>query len=145
MGRLNHLAIIPDGNRRWARKMNIFNEEEIYRKGAQRIKEIMEAVVESEIEFLTLWTSSLNNLKERSGKFYKAINRFYAKKFDELSKSKIFDEQNVKIQVVGEWKENLNDEAIVAIKKVVSATAENKKKPLQFLLAMMEQENGSWR
>ena len=53
---INHLAIIPDGNRRWAQRERIFDEEKVYQKGMEHIEETMEAVVELKKRS---WTKSL--------------------------------------------------------------------------------------
>jgi undecaprenyl diphosphate synthase len=123
---INHLAIIPDGNRRWAQRERIFDEEKVYQKGMERIEETMEAVAEREIKFLTLWASSLVNLKERSGKFREVMNRLYVRKFNDLANSQMVKGKEVKIQVIGEWEDNLSKEAVGAIKNAAQATADNK-------------------
>ena len=126
--KINHLAIIPDGNRRWAKRKGIFSEEAVYQKGTERIEEVMEAVIMHEVKFFTLWASSLANLKERSGKFREVMNFFYVRKFKDLIKSKVIREQEVKIKVIGEWEENLNKDAVMAIRDVIQETAKNEKR-----------------
>ena len=57
---LNHLAIIMDGNGRWANQKNkqrVFGHE----KGAQTAKKIINNCVEREIPYLTLYTFSKEN------------------------------------------------------------------------------------
>jgi undecaprenyl diphosphate synthase len=131
---INHLAIIPDGNRRWAQRKRIFDEEKVYQKGMERIEETMEAVAEREIKFLTLWASSLINLKERTGKFREVMNRLYVREFNDLTKSQMVTEREVKIQVIGEWEDNLSKEAVEAIKNAVQTTAENEKRIFTILV-----------
>ena len=55
-----HVAIIPDGNRRWARekKLPVF---EGHRKGYQRIVEIIKKAREMNIKILTIWGFSTEN------------------------------------------------------------------------------------
>jgi len=131
---INHLAIIPDGNRRWARRERIFDKEKVYQKGMERIKETMEAVAEREIKFLTLWASSLVNLKERSGKFREVMNHLYVRKFNDLTNGQMVKEREVKIQVIGEWEDNLSKEAVDAIKNAIQVTAENEKRIFTILV-----------
>lgn len=132
--KINHLAIIPDGNRRWAKKQGIFDEEKIYQKGADRIKEIVEAIANHDINHLTFWTSSLANLQGRSGHFREIINSFYAKNFNALAENQTIMKKGVKIQVFGEWENNLDQRAIKAIKNAISATTRNEKKILNVLI-----------
>lgn len=131
---INHLAIIPDGNRRWAQRERIFDEEKVYQKGVERIEETMEAVVEREIKFLTLWASSLVNLKERSEKFRELMNHLYVRKFNDLANSQMVKEGKVKIQVIGEWEDNLSEEAVEAIKNAIRVTTKNERRIFTILV-----------
>src|SRR5262245_4425670 len=55
-----HVAIIPDGNRRWAKKNNIFPEEG-HRAGADSALRIIRASKQIGIEFLTFYIFSTEN------------------------------------------------------------------------------------
>src|ERR1700733_16271053 len=55
-----HVAIIPDGNRRWARKNNIFPEEG-HRAGTDSILRIIRASKQIEIEILSFYIFSTEN------------------------------------------------------------------------------------
>lgn len=59
-----HVAIIPDRNRTWARehKLSVANG---YKKGAQRIVETADVARELGIPYLTFWLLSPTNLEER--------------------------------------------------------------------------------
>jgi undecaprenyl diphosphate synthase len=59
--KLNHLAIIMDGNGRWAEKKNLPRSEG-HEKGLENIKNICELAIKSEIKFLTLFSLSSENL-----------------------------------------------------------------------------------
>jgi undecaprenyl diphosphate synthase len=56
----NHIAIIPDGNRRWARKrgLSVF---EGHRRGFERGTEIVKKAREMNIKILTFWAFSTEN------------------------------------------------------------------------------------
>ncbi len=63
MGRLpEHIAIIMDGNGRWA-EMRGVSRVEGHRRGAERAREIIEACHEIGIKNLTLYTFSIENWK----------------------------------------------------------------------------------
>lgn len=55
-----HIAIIPDGNRRWARK-NLSSIAEGHREGADTLIEIVNAARELEIESITFYSFSTEN------------------------------------------------------------------------------------
>ncbi len=60
--KLQHIAIIPDGNRRWAKKHGkpaIFGHTE----GAKNIKRSVESALKLGIPYLTIWLFSTENLK----------------------------------------------------------------------------------
>lgn len=57
-----HVGVIVDGNRRWAREMGYVDPNDGHRVGAERIKELLRWCDEAEIELVTLWLLSTDNL-----------------------------------------------------------------------------------
>lgn len=57
-----HVAIIMDGNRRWAREKNL-PVEYGHIKGAERLREVIQAAIELKIETLTIYSFSTENWK----------------------------------------------------------------------------------
>src|SRR3989339_331528 len=57
-----HIAIILDGNRRYAKKLGL-SPWEGHKFGAEKIKDILKWCQELGVEELTLYTFSVNNLK----------------------------------------------------------------------------------
>ncbi|MDP1710584.1 MAG: undecaprenyl diphosphate synthase family protein, partial [candidate division WWE3 bacterium] len=57
-----HLAIIPDGNRRWARARKL-PPWEGHREGANRFREIVAAVFDAGIPYFTFWSGSEDNFQ----------------------------------------------------------------------------------
>lgn len=55
-----HVAIIPDGNRRWA-KMHSFTTPEGHQKGADALLDIVQAAKELQIKVVTVYTFSMEN------------------------------------------------------------------------------------
>lgn len=62
---LNHLAIIMDGNRRWATERHL-PKLLGHSEGAKNLKKVAEAALKRGIKFLTLYTLSTENLKNRN-------------------------------------------------------------------------------
>ena len=62
---LNHLAIIMDGNRRWATKKGL-PKMMGHTKGAKNLRTIVKAAQAKNIQFLTLYALSTENLTGRS-------------------------------------------------------------------------------
>ena len=60
--KLNHLAIIMDGNRRWARSNNMPSYEG-HRKGAENLWDIITYVQKLKLKYLTVFVFSTENWK----------------------------------------------------------------------------------
>jgi undecaprenyl diphosphate synthase len=56
----NHIAIIPDGNRRWATKHGI-SKHEGYAKGIRKIGDVLKWCKENNVKMLTMWGFSTDN------------------------------------------------------------------------------------
>ncbi|MBN1169476.1 di-trans,poly-cis-decaprenylcistransferase [Candidatus Micrarchaeota archaeon] len=57
-----HIAIIPDGNRRWAREKGI-SRQEGYAIGIRKIGDVLKWCKEHDIKMLTMWGFSTDNFK----------------------------------------------------------------------------------
>ena len=57
-----HIAIIPDGTRRWARRRGI-PEREGAKAGAETIHRVVADLLERGIKYLTIWGFSTDNWK----------------------------------------------------------------------------------
>jgi tritrans,polycis-undecaprenyl-diphosphate synthase [geranylgeranyl-diphosphate specific] len=57
-----HIAIIPDGNRRWARKKGI-SRQEGYAIGIRKIGDVLKWCKEKDVRTLTMWGFSTDNFK----------------------------------------------------------------------------------
>ena len=120
MNKINHVAIIMDGNGRWALKKNKprnFGHQE----GLKNISSLIEFAKKNKIKFLTLFVFSLDNQK-RSKKevdfLFNLLEKFLDKNIDELIKKKI------KIKSIGERKK-LSKKLINKIKKVEKLSSIN--------------------
>ncbi len=130
----NHVAIIPDGNRRWANKHNkkpwIGHDE-----GSKRIEEIIEVAWESGIKCLSIWGSSEKNLKKRPFAEKKALVDIYSTYFERLFNSKDIFEKDVRVNVFGYWREQLPARLVNKIESGLEKTKNNKALNLNFFLA----------
>ena len=120
MNKINHVAIIMDGNGRWALKKNKprnFGHQE----GLKNISSLIEFAKKNKIKFLTLFVFSLDNWK-RSIKevnfLFNLLKKFLKKKIEKLKKKKI------KIKSIGERKK-LSKKLINKIKKVEKLSSMN--------------------
>ncbi|MDD5022593.1 MAG: polyprenyl diphosphate synthase [Candidatus ainarchaeum sp.] len=73
--KIEHIAIIPDGNRRWAKEHNI-SKEEAYAIGIRKIGDVLKWCKEKDVKILTMWGFSLENFKREKGEMLKLFELF---------------------------------------------------------------------
>lgn len=96
-----HIAIIMDGNRRWARKHNL-PETEGHRAGSDNLEKIVEAAGKMGVKILTVYALSTENLKERSIREVKALLSLIRESYKTRIKRMI--DNGVSVQIIGELK-----------------------------------------
>jgi short-chain Z-isoprenyl diphosphate synthase len=62
----HHVGIILDGNRRWAKSTLAASPEDGHRKGGEKIIEVLEWCEEANVNVITLWLLSTDNLNRPS-------------------------------------------------------------------------------
>ena len=93
-----HVAIIMDGNGRWARKHKL-NVAMGHRRGVETLREIIRHTDDLRIEVLTIYafsTENWNRSREEVAALMQLILDFFKSEIDEL------DEKNVRILILGE-------------------------------------------
>lgn len=129
-----HIALIPDGNRRWAKKRG-FHPWIGHKAGAKILDKILEKALQLKIPYFTFWGGSFDNLTERSKLEIKFLIKLYAEYFKRIAKDKRIHKNEVKINFLGRWREVLSSEAIKAVEKAESATKNYNKYFFTILLA----------
>ena len=92
-----HVAVIMDGNGRWARERGLPRTEG-HRRGADAVQRTVEGCVDMGVEFLTLYAFSAENWKRPKAEveaLMKLLDRFLRTKLDEMLK------KNVRFQAIG--------------------------------------------
>jgi len=95
---LNHIAILMDGNRRWAVENNL-PKLIGHTQGGKNLKNIITACQKRDIKFLTVWALSTENLKEREPKELKHLFSLFEKLVDYLGD---FNKNNVRANIIGD-------------------------------------------
>lgn len=130
---LRHIAIIPDGNRRWAAARGLALWDGV-RTGVETAEAIFEAVRRRRIPWCTFWASSYDNLTRRPRTERVVLNELFADWFSRLAENPTVHREQVRIRVLGEWPGLLTDAAVQAIERVQSVTANYQGPSLTFLV-----------
>lgn len=112
-----HVAIIMDGNGRWAKKQGLPRYIG-HRHGVERIREILEVCRDLGITFLTLYTFSTENWRRPQSEvnfLMDLILETIKKEYEELHRNKI------RVRILGDL-DGLPEKVFQEIKEVVSAT-----------------------
>lgn len=129
-----HLAIIPDGNRRWAKQHGLTGYKQLYDQGIDRILEVTETAFDSGVTHLSLWGSSHANLANREGDFFNSIDKLYRDNINKFADHELISRHDVKILAIGEWRDSLSPETIDVIDQAMHKTAHRNSKVLTLLL-----------
>lgn len=96
----HHLAVILDGNRRWA-SMSGLALRDGYRRGAEKVDELLEWCLELEIKVVTLYVLSLENMLRRSIEELEIIYGLLKEKSRQYESDERIHKHSVKIRVIG--------------------------------------------
>jgi undecaprenyl diphosphate synthase len=129
-----HVAIIPDGNRRWAKKRGL-QPWEGHEAGAKNLEKVLRENLDSGVKYITFWGSSLDNLRKRPWREKKALLDIYRRYFLRLLENEDIHKNEVQVKVIGKWEEQFPGAVKKIIRKCVRETEKYQKFFLNFLLA----------
>ena len=117
---LEHIAIIMDGNGRWAQKRKLPRSAG-HKKGAEVVKEIAKAAHEKGVKYLTLYafsTENWNRPKDEVDTLMGLLRQYLKSDFSELHKN------NIRIRFIGE-RECLDADIVQSMHRLEKETAQN--------------------
>ena len=129
-----HIVIIPDGNRRWAKKRGLppfFS----HRHGAKTAEKIFRAALDLKIPYFTFWGSSLDNIVKRPAAEIDFLFKLFERYFKRSAKDKEIHSRQIKISALGRWEKLFPEKAKKAIREAIEKTKNYKNYHLTFLLA----------
>lgn len=125
-----HVAIIMDGNGRWARE-RMLPRPIGHRNGMKAVREVVEGALEVGLEALSLFAFSQENWQRPEGEvnaLMSLLEEYIQKEADELHR------QGVRVQMLGDLS-RLASAAKAAVDRVVSQTAGNTKLTLNLFIS----------
>jgi short-chain Z-isoprenyl diphosphate synthase len=116
-----HVGIILDGNRRYARQRGLTDSREIYSLGAQKLDDVLDWCDELRIPALTLWVCSTENLR-RSPKEVSGILAAIEEKVRALTADPDIHHRRIRVRAAGKL-ELLPESTAAVIRDAEQATA----------------------
>jgi tritrans,polycis-undecaprenyl-diphosphate synthase [geranylgeranyl-diphosphate specific] len=120
--KVNHLAIIMDGNRRfaWSKAMQTNLG---HRLGKQKLEQVLDWVLDLEIPYFTVYALSTENLLSRDENELDALFKLYTEGLNDISDDPRIHDYRVKVQVIGR-RDLLPKNVIAAIENAEAKTAD---------------------
>jgi undecaprenyl diphosphate synthase len=115
-----HVAIIMDGNGRWAKQKNMIRVQG-HRAGAESVREVVKAAGEFGVKYLTLYAFSVENWKRPKSEIHTLmglLQEFLRDELPELMKN------NVRLQAIGRLSD-LPERVRDQLHECIRATREN--------------------
>ena len=129
----NHIAVILDGNRRWA-KLHGMQPWEGHRKGAENFEKFLNWSLElgvPRVSAYVLSTENLNRPKNELNKIYDIICEFLAKWIKEGG---VLDKHEVKVNFIGDL-DKLPAKVLRLIRRMIHKTSKYSKNILNIMIA----------
>ncbi|MDO8625897.1 MAG: polyprenyl diphosphate synthase [Candidatus Magasanikbacteria bacterium] len=129
-----HIAIIPDGNRRWAKAKGLIGSLG-HKAGIEGAETLFKAAREAGVPYLTFWGCSVRNVTKRDSAevnfLFGLFEEYFTKLLNEVNNSKSL----VRVRVFGEWETYLPTSLQKILRELISKTANFTEFNLTFLLA----------
>jgi undecaprenyl diphosphate synthase len=125
-----HVAIIMDGNGRWARE-RLLPRPVGHRSGMKSVREVVEGAVQLGVEHLSLFAFSQENWQRPAtevGALMSLLEEYIAREVEELRR------RGVRVRVLGEL-ERLTPAAAAAVARVTAETAHNDRLTLNLFIS----------
>ena len=131
------MAIIPDGNRRWARARGL-DHWKGHEAGAENTENLVRRARALGVRCISFWGSSQDNLAKRPIQETRALLHIYETYFAKLAESPDIHEDRAKINFIGRWEEQFP----ASLKKVIYRCQETTRDYDQYALNFFLAYNG---
>lgn len=128
----NHIGIIMDGNRRFAKSKSLVPWKG-HEEGAKKLGELIEWAKEFDIKQLTLYTFSLENFNRPKEEFDNLM-RIFTENFDKLKDDKRIYDNKIRVRVLGRI-EMFPKEVQEKINYIVEKTKDHDQYTINFAMA----------
>lgn len=116
-----HVAITPDGNRRWARDHGRPSLEG-HAEGTAVFRAIIRHAAKRGVKHVSIWGMSLDNFVKRDPREVAGLLRLFRKEFRELAADEEIHRQGVRVNVLGRWREKFPLPLRRSVENAINAT-----------------------
>ncbi len=129
-----HVAIIPDGNRRWAKERNQ-SALDGHTAGTKTLRQVSLHAAARGVKYLSMWGMSVGNFTKRNPIEITGLLNIFRNEFNSLAEDPEVHRLQARIQVFGLWAEKFPLPVRSAIIKAQTATQQYSQHYLNFFLA----------
>lgn len=129
MSELKHLAVIMDGNRRWAKDKGLPSFEG-HRQGYDKMKEVGQWCIDRGITTLTVYAFSTENWNREQAEVNYLMDLLYKAVTIEVEE---FNKKGIRLKIIG-TRERLSEKLVKAIAEAEERTKDNNKGTLNICL-----------
>lgn len=128
----SHIAVIPDGNRRWAKARGL--EPWLgHEHGAYVFKEIVKEAFAQGIKYFTFWASSQDNIKKRNPLEVAFYFKLVKRAFEDFEKDSYARDHEIKVDFLGSWEKMFPED----VKEICLRIKEKTKNYSQHFLTLL--------
>lgn len=128
-----HIAVIPDGNRRWAKARGLAGWRG-HEQGVRRTDEVMRAAFAAGVEYFTFWAASVSNLQKRTKVEVAVLTRLLRSYLKQHLDSQELVGKGIRFQLIGRGVEIVRDKKL---KELVLALEAQTKQCKQHALTIL--------
>lgn len=130
---VGHIAIIPDGNRRWARTKNK-SPWMGHAEGAKNFEKILNKALELNVYCLSFWGMSVDNIEKRASREVQFLLKIFSNTLLRALQNKDLEKNDVRISIIGEWRKRFPKKLVDLGEKIIDDTKNRKKHIVNLLL-----------
>lgn len=130
---VGHVAIIPDGNRRWAKARGEFPWKG-HEAGVEVFEKILKKAQEMNVHCLSFWGMSRDNMTKREEREVNALLRIFESVIKKALESKELEDSDTRISIIGEWRDQFPKSLVQIFEDAIEKTKHRTKHIINLLL-----------
>ncbi len=129
-----HIAITPDGNRRYSKKKGM-KFEDAYTIGMNKFRDFIEWCSKMDVESITAYALSLENIRNRSAAELEILNKILIKEIDKTINDERIHKNEVCVRICGNLNAIKSKKFVEKLKELEDATAKYSKHKVNLAVA----------